>query len=113
MNKLKVVLEALEDVNLTDIIVYDMRERSPFFEYFIISSGTSSRQLNATMAHIKDDFAKAGIDHPDVEGKDSDSWILIDAKDIVINVFTQESRDFYNIEKMWADVPTINIEDVK
>ncbi|MFK5884071.1 MAG: ribosome silencing factor [Candidatus Izemoplasma sp.] len=113
MNKLKVVLDALEDVNLTDIIVYDMRERSPFFEYFIISSGSSSRQLNATMSHIKDDFAKAGLDHPDVEGKDSDSWILIDAKDIVVNVFTQESRSYYNLEKMWADVPTINIEDVK
>lgn len=113
MTKLQVVIAALEDINLSDIIVYDMRDRSPFFEYFVLSSATSARQLNAVIAHIKDDFAKSKFDHPDVEGRNSDSWVLIDAKDIVINVFTKESREFYDIEKMWEDVPTLNLEDLK
>lgn len=113
MTKLQVVLNALEDINLSDVIVYDMRDRSPFFEYFVLSSATSARQLNAVISHIKDDFAKAELDHPDVEGRNSDSWVLIDAKDIVINVFTKESREFYNIEKMWAEVPVLNLEDIK
>lgn len=110
MDKLKVVFKALEDVNAVDIVVYDMRGISPFYDYFVISSATSDRQLHAAVAHVNDDFAKAGYPAPTIEGKTSKSWVLIDTKDIIVNVFTTEDRDYYHLEKMFAGLPQIDIE---
>ena len=113
MTKIEVIVNALEDINTFDIIVYDMREISPFFDYFVISSATSDRQLQAAITHISNDLAKEKFDHPKVEGKDSKSWVLVDANDVIVNVFTKEEREYYNLEKMWAGIKTIDIESLR
>ena len=113
MEKIKVILEALDAVNLFDIVVYDMKEKSPFFDYFLIASSTSDRQLQASISHISKDLLEAGFEHPRVEGKNSNSWILIDCKDIIVNVFTKDEREFYNLEKMLAEIESIDIEQLK
>ncbi len=110
MNKIKVVVEALDALKLKDIIVYDMRERSPFFDFFVLSTATNTRQLQAAIRHLKNDLAAAKFDLPNVEGTHSNAWILMDAKEVVVNIFTEEERKFYNIEKMWLDVPTIAMD---
>lgn len=111
MEKINIILNALEDVNLFDIVIYDMREKSPFFDYFVISSSTSDRQLQAAVNHIQDDLAKAKYPSPKVEGKQSKSWVLIDTSDIIVNVFTKEEREYYDLEKMLAEIEQIDIED--
>lgn len=113
MDKLKIVLEALESVNLFDTTVYDMREKSPFFDFLIISSSTSDRQLRAVVTHIQNDLAKNGYDIANVEGKNSNSWILVDCKDIIVNVFTKDEREYYNLDKMLAEIDELNLEDIK
>lgn len=113
MTKIQLVINALEDINAFDIVVYDMRNISPFFDYFVISSANSDRQLQAAITHIGNDLAKGKFAHPKVEGKDSKSWVLIDANDIVVNVFTKEEREYYNLEKMWAGIETLDIEKLK
>lgn len=113
MNKIEVVIEALESVNLSDIEIYDMREKSPFFDYLIISSATSDRQLQAAINHVQDDLAENNFPQPRIEGKNSNSWILIDAKDIVINVFTKEEREYYNLEKMLVEIRKVELEEIK
>lgn len=113
MTKIEVIMGSLDSVNLQDIEIYDMREKSPFYDYLVISSATNSRQLNAVVHHIQDDLVKNKFDHARVEGKDSDSWILIDCKDIIVNVFTQEERTFYNLEKMLVEINKIGLEDIK
>ncbi len=110
MEKIKVVVEALESLKLKDIIIYDMRERSPFFDYFILSTATNTRQLQAAIRHLKNDLAAAKYDMPNVEGTHSNAWILMDAKEVVVNIFTEDERKFYNIEKMWLDIPTVSVE---
>ncbi len=110
MEKIHVVIEALESLKIEDIVVYDMRERSPFFDYFILSTARNSRQLKAAVNHLKEHLNAAKYDHPDVEGTHSNAWVLMDAKDVVVNIFTKEERAFYNIEKMWLDVPTIDLD---
>lgn len=109
MTKLEIVLNALDSLKLKDIIVYDMRERSPFFDYFILSTATNTRQLQAAIRHLKDDLSAAKYDELAFEGTHSNAWVLMDAKDIVVNIFTEEERNFYNIEKMWLDVPQVDI----
>ena len=113
MDKLKIVLEALDSVNLFDTMVYDLREKSPFFDYLIISSSTSQRQLKAVITHVQNDLAKNGYEIANVEGKNSNSWILVDCKDIIINVFTKDEREYYNLEKMLAEIDELNLEDIK
>lgn len=113
MKKIEVIIEALESVNLSNIEIYDMREKSPFYDYLIISSATSDRQLQAAISHIQNDLAEHKYDHPRVEGKNSNSWVLIDAKDIVVNVFTKEERDYYNLEKMLVEIRKVELEELK
>ena len=110
--KIHVVIEALEALKLEDILIYDMRERSPFFEFFILSTATNVRQLQAAVRHLKEHLSAASLEQPVIEGAQSNAWVLMDAKDIVVNIFTKEERLYYNIEKMWMDVPTINPRDL-
>ena len=113
MTKIQAIINSLEDINAFDIVVYDMKNISPFFDYFVISSANSDRQLHAAITHIGNDLAKANFDHPKFEGKDSKSWVLIDANDVIVNIFTKEEREYYNLEKMWAGIETVDIEKLK
>lgn len=112
MEKIKVIAQALDDLNIKDIKIYDMREKSPFFDYFILSTATNTRQLKAAITHIKDALAKETMTFKNIEGAQSDAWILMDAYDIIINIFTESERSYYNIEKMWMDTETISLESL-
>jgi len=113
MTKIEVVVKALEDINAFDIIVFDTKTKSPFFDYFVISSVTSNRQLQAAISHINQDFAENNYEHPVVEGRNSKSWVLVDCKDIIINIFTREEREYYNLEKMMAGVDQVELKQEK
>lgn len=113
MDKIKIVLDALDGVNLSDIVVYDMREKSPFFDYLTIASATSDRQLNATVSHIQKALQQHGYESANVEGKNSNSWILVDCGDIVVNIFTKDERVYYNLEKMLAEIEELDLEKIR
>ena len=105
-------MNALEDIKLVDIEIYDMKEKSPFFDFLVISSATNNRQLQASVQHVTDDLAKNGFNPPRVEGKNSNSWILLDCKDIIVNVFTKEEREYYNLEKMLVEIKKLSPRDL-
>jgi len=113
VKKVEVIVNALEDVKLQDIEIYDMRTKSPFFDYFVISSATNSRQLQASIQHVSDALGKHKFEHARVEGKNSNSWVLIDAKDVIVNVFTKEEREFYDLEKMLVEINKIGLHEIK
>ena len=105
-------MDALDTLNLSDVEIYDMRNKSPFFDFLIIASATSQRQLQAAIAHVTGDLTKNDYEAPRVEGKNSNSWVLIDCKDIIINVFTKEEREYYNLEKMLVEIEKINRDNL-
>jgi ribosome-associated protein len=113
MTKIETIVDALESVKLQNIEIYDMREKSPFYDYLVISSATNSRQLTACIPHVQKGLVEQGFGHAKVEGKDSNSWILIDCKDIIVNVFTEEERAYYNLEKMLIEIEKIRPQDAK
>ncbi len=113
MEKIQVLINSIESVNAFDIVVYDMKGKSPFYDYFVISSVTSERQLNGAINHIQNDLAKHKFDHARVEGKNSNSWILVDCKDVIVNVFHKDEREYYNLEKMLAEIDQLDIEDFR
>ena len=110
MKTIKTVLTTLEDLQLEDIVVYDMRERSPFFDYCVLSTAKNTRQLNAALTHLKNNLQAAKHPLPMVEGAGSEAWVLMDAKEVIVNIFTREERAYYNLEKMWMDIPVLDTE---
>lgn len=113
MKKIEIIIQALEDLKLQDIEIYDMRHTSPFFDYFIISSATNNRQLQASVQRVDEALQKYHFATARVEGKNSNSWILMDAKDVIVNIFTKEEREYYNLEKMLAEINTVNLSELK
>jgi ribosome-associated protein len=93
-----------------DIIVIEVIERSSFADYLVLATGGSERQVGTLSNEIIDQLTKDGVIAKNVEGKQNSGWILMDYGDIIVNIFSEEQRDRYNIEKIWIDCPIIDIE---
>ncbi|MCK5732339.1 MAG: ribosome silencing factor [Tenericutes bacterium] len=104
---LNTVYNALTNLKLEDIIIYDFRNFSPYYDFQIIASATNERQAKAAIAHVKEALPD-GFEFR-VEGGNSSRWILIDLKSIIIHVMHKEEREFYQIEKIFFEREKISI----
>jgi ribosome-associated protein len=93
-----------------DVVVLNLKNISAFTDYMIICSGTSERQVQAICAGIREFLKKAEIKPLGVEGESNGQWILLDYDDVVISIFMESLRTFYNIENLW-DAPSMNIDE--
>jgi len=97
-----------------DIAILDMRELSPEFDYFIIASGASRRQLHAMSEEIDHVFKKTlGDRRLGIEGYEESHWILLDYGDIVIHLFDPETRRYYALEELWGKAKQVPFEPKK
>lgn len=96
-------IEALEDKKAGDITVIDISEVSVLADYFIIADGTNRNQVQAMADSAEEALGKAGYAPKQIEGYQSANWILMDYKDIIIHVFSEEDRAFYDLERIWKD----------
>lgn len=97
-----IVVNALEELKGIDIKVLDVRGISSFTDLMIIASGTSNRQVKALSDKVIEKCKKAGFRPLGVEGEREGEWILVDLGDVVVNIMKPETRDFYNLEKLWS-----------
>jgi len=102
--------KTLSDKKALDIMVIDIQNKASFADYFVICSGTSERQVNTLVDYVEDALYNAGLELKSVEGKNNSGWVLMDFGDIIVNLFTQDMRERYNIEKVWGDCPITNVE---
>ncbi len=100
-----------QDRHCTEIVVLDLRDISPVTDYFVIATGTSNVQMRA-VADETADFGK-GVGHRafHIAGRDTGKWILLDFVDVVVHLFDEEHRHFYDLELMWADAPHVTWQD--
>ncbi len=91
-----------------DIKVLDVRGISPITDYFIICSGSSTVQVKAIADEVEEKLTEDGYPLFHKEGYNSARWILLDFGDVIIHVFHDEDRDFYSLERLWADADVIN-----
>lgn len=110
-NMTKIVIEALEDKKAENIRVLDISEISPLADYFIIASGTNRNQVQALSDNVEESLGKAGFKSGKVEGYNSANWILLDYHDIVVHIFDEENRGFYNLERLWTDGKPVEISE--
>lgn len=106
-----IAAEAIDKNKGTDIMIIDIAEKSSFADYFILASGRNERQIGALRDDVEDALAQAGMLVKSVEGKKESGWILMDYGDIIVNILTEEMRERYNIEKVWADCETVSREE--
>ena len=102
---LKVVVEAADSKRAEDIVALDVQGISLLADYFVIMQANSERQVKAIADVIEEKVEEAGFEVRNVEGKDGANWILLDLGDVVVHVFKTETRQFYNLEKLWSDAP--------
>lgn len=94
-----------------ELIILNVREISAFADYFILCSGTSDRQVRAVAAAIQDNLKKAGILPLGVEGEDAGRWVLLDYDDVIIHVFLESVRTFYDLERLWSGTVRMAVPD--
>jgi ribosome-associated protein len=91
-----------------DIVVLDLRELTTFFDYFVIVTGTSRRQLHAISEEIDHALEEGmGDRRLGIEGYDESRWILLDYGDVVVHMFESETRDYYALEELWAQAKRV------
>ncbi len=101
----------LDKKKAIDIEVIDIAEKSSFADYMVIASGGSQRQVQALVDDVEDAFAKEGLLVRSIEGRQNSGWVLMDFGDIIVNIFTRDTREKYNIEKVWGDCSFLDLED--
>ena len=108
----KLVIKALEDKKAEEITVIDISHISVIADYFIIASGNNKSQVQAMTDNVDDVLGRAGYIERKVEGYSSANWILMDYKDVIVHVFDQENRLFYDLERIWRDGKKIEISSI-
>ncbi len=100
------VVDALEDLKAKDIAQLDVSKLTSVTDQMIIASGTSSRHVAALASSVVQKAKEAGIQPLGVEGENGADWVLVDLGDVVVHVMLPETRQLYDLERLWADLPS-------
>jgi ribosome-associated protein len=102
-------VRAAEDKKAIDVVVLDLRRAAGFTDFFVITSGTNSRQVRAIADAVMEVLAKENVKPAHVEGYDRSEWVLIDYFDFIVHVFAPETRMFYGLERLWGNAERIEV----
>ena len=100
---LELIINSLDDDKAENILTIPLRGKSTMADYMVVASGASSRQVAAMAEHIEFKLKQNKIDILGLEGLRQADWVLIDANDVIVHLFRPEVREFYGLERMWAD----------
>ena len=106
-------IKAMEDKKAIDIKIIDIEKVSTLADYFMIASGTNRNQVQAMADEVEEKLGRAGVEPKHIEGYSSANWILMDYGDIVIHIFDEENRLFYDLERIWRDGKSIDKADLE
>lgn len=108
---LKDIITVLEDKLAKDIVAYDMREVSPYYDYAVICSGSTDRQTKALLGYLRD-YADENEFGYRIEGKEEASWILFDLGEVIVNIFIPSEREYYKLEKLWLGIKQVELDEL-
>jgi ribosome-associated protein len=93
-----------------ELVILKVAEFCSFADYFVICSGGSHRHVQALAQHVEEALSQAGLKPLGVEGREEGQWVLMDYNIMVIHIFLEPLREFYNLEDLWSDAPKIQID---
>jgi ribosome-associated protein len=100
-------IHAAEDKKANDLVVLDLRSAAGFTDFFVICSGTNTRQIRAIADAVVDALAEQSVKPAHVEGYDRSEWILLDYFDFIVHIFATETRAFYGLERLWGNAERV------
>ena len=107
----KIAYNALADKLGKDIKIIDIANVSIIADYFLIASASNSNQIEALCDNVEEALAKEGLHVRNREGNQT-GWVLLDFNDIIVHIFTEEERNFYNLERIWRDGTLVDIDSL-
>jgi len=99
---LDMILSRLDDMKAEETVTIDLRGKSAYSDYMIVTSGRANRHVGAIAENVAKALKENGIKNIHIEGLPNCDWVLIDSGDVVVHVFRPEVREFYNLERLWA-----------
>jgi ribosome-associated protein len=105
---LTVVQKILDDKKALDIKTIDVQGKTSVTDFMVIATGTSDRHLKSLSGYVVDAIKEIGVTPLGIEGDDGSSWVLVDLGDIILHLMTGQTREFYQLEKLWE--PDFDIE---
>jgi ribosome-associated protein len=110
---LDLVTRSLDADKAVDPVVIDLSGKTPLADYMVVATGTSARHLGAMADKLIERLKESGKDGVAAEGLGDTGWVLIDAGDVIVHLFRAETRDFYQIEKLWSVAPPTSREELR
>ncbi len=102
------IVSALEDLKGQDILALDVTQLTPITDFMVLASGTSNRHVKALVDQVVEAGKASGARAGGVEGRETCEWVLIDLGDVIVHVMQKEAREFYDLERLWSDLPADN-----
>ena len=96
------------DKKAAEVVVLDLRKQSAFTDFFVVASATNQKQLLAIADAVQEVMRDQGLRPKHIEGYPRQEWILLDYSGFVVHVFLDETRRYYDLERLWADVPRLD-----
>ncbi|MCW8875751.1 MAG: ribosome silencing factor [Kangiellaceae bacterium] len=96
------IVEQLEEIKSNEIKVIEIGEKSTIADYMVICSGTSSRHVKSIATLLIKELKGNNLPPLGVEGEDAAEWVLVDAGDVIVHIMLPQTRDYYQLEKLWA-----------
>ncbi len=109
IEKAKKIAECLDNKKGRRITVLEVGELTSISDYFVIASGGSAAQVKAMADEVEEKLREAGYTPVHMEGYQVATWILLDYSDVVVHIFLEETREFYDIERLWTDAKKIEL----
>jgi ribosome-associated protein len=103
-------VRAAEEKQVQNVRVLDLRDVTTFADYFVILTGTNTRQIQAIADEIHQHLKKLGEMPNSMEGYDNAEWVLMDYGDYLIHIFSEKARLYYDLERLWRDAKTVELE---
>lgn len=108
---IKNIVKILDDKKAENIKAIEIRELTIVADCFIIASGTSSTHVKSLAGEVEDGMSKLGVEPRHVEGR-ATGWTVIDYDTVIVHVFQRESREYYNLERLWSDANYLDVEKI-
>ncbi len=108
----RLAYQAIDDKKGEDIRIINIQGVSVIADYFIIASGSNQNQIHSIADNIVEVLGRKGYDYRQIEGYQTANWVLLDYNDVIIHIFNQDDRLFYDLERIWSDGRLVSVESL-
>ena len=111
LEKARETVKILDKKKAVDLKAIHITDYSIVADYFVIATGTSNTHVKSLADELEYEMSKLGIEPNHIEGK-ATGWIVLDYGTVIVHIFTEESREYYNLERLWSDAEEVDLSDV-